>query len=93
MYAHYDQAHRFLTLEMGRLADVVDTVDVPGGAAVLVDHTGSPVSIELVGASIATVDAPLRAVAERWATVSGDDVIAAARAALAAPDRDIRVGA
>lgn len=93
MYAHYDQAHRFLTLEIGRLADVVDTVDVPGGAAVLVDDAGVPVSIELVGASIATVDAPLRAVAERWATVSGDDVIAAARAALAAPDRDVRVGA
>lgn len=93
MYAHFDQAHRFLTLELGRLADVVDTVDVPGGVAVLVDQAGVPVSIELVGASIATVDAPLRAVAQRWSTVSADDVVAAARAALAAPDRDIRVGA
>lgn len=93
MYAHYDQAQRFLTLEMGRLADVVDTVDVPGGAAVLVDQSGAPVSIELVGATVATVAAPLRSVAARWPTVSGEDVIAAARAALAAPDRDIRVGA
>lgn len=93
MHAHFDQAQRFLTLEMGNLADVVDTVDVPGGAAVLVDQAGAPVSIELVGASLATIDAPLRAVAERWATVSGDDVLAAARAAFAAPDRDIRVGA
>ncbi len=40
MHAHYDQTHRFLTLEMGRLAEVVDTVDVPGGAAVLIDDAG-----------------------------------------------------
>ncbi len=93
MHAHYDQTHRFLTLEMGRLAEVVDTVDVPGGAAVLIDDAGRPVGIELVGASPATIDAPLRAVAARWATVSRDDVLAAARAALAAPDRDVRVGA
>ncbi len=93
MQAYYDQVHRFLTLEIGALADVVDTVDDPGGAAVLVDRTGAPMGIELVGARADTVDAPLRAVAARWTTVSSDDVIAAARAALAAPDRDIRVGA
>jgi hypothetical protein len=91
MHVYFDPTNEYLTIDVGRLEEAADTLDVAPGASVVVDRRGMPVSIELPGPA-ATADDALRAVARRWPTLDDDDLLAAAHAAYAAPDRDITVG-
>lgn len=92
MHVYFDPANEYLTIDVGRLEEAVDTLDVAPGASVVVDGRGVPVSIELPGPAAATDDA-LRAVARRWPHLDDNDLLAAAHAAYAAPGRDITVSA
>lgn len=92
MRAYFDPSSQYLTIDVGALDDAVDTIDIDPGASVVVDGAGTPISIEVPGTTN-VADSALRAVARRWPRLDAEDLIAAAHAAHAAPDRDVTVSA
>lgn len=87
MRADYDSQGDTLAIELEKVdcADYGD--DATYGGAVVAIKDGRPVAIDVLGAS-SGVDAALEAVAARY-KLDLEELKAAARSALAAPDRSI----
>lgn len=90
MRAFYDHQANLIAIDLHQPGDAVDGVDI-GRATVLVDGDGMPRSIEIVGVRDHGADDAVSAVVDRWPTLSRSGLLAAAHAALAAPDLEIDV--
>ncbi len=86
MRADYDSQGDTIQIELGPV-DRLDYGDYDTGAVVGILE-GRPVYVDVIGARQSGVDQPLRAAAERY-DLDAEALIAAAQAALAAPDRPI----
>ncbi len=90
MRAFYDHQADLVAIDLHQPGDAVDGIDV-GRATALVDRDGVPRSIEIVGVRDHGTDDAISAVVDRWPTLSRSGLLAAAHAALAAPDHEIDV--
>ncbi len=90
MRAFYDRHADLVAIDLNEPGDAVDAIDA-GLATVLVDESGAPRSIEIVGVRGSSTDEAITAVVARWPTLDRSGLVAAADAALAAPDREIMV--
>lgn len=90
MRAFYDHQADLVAIDLHQPGDAVDGIDV-GRATALVDRDGVPRSIEIVGVRDHGTDDAISAVVDRWPTLSRSGLLAAAHAALAAPDLEIDV--
>jgi hypothetical protein len=91
MKVDYDPEARSLLFEFGefRVSEDGDYVkEVAGGVCIVWFHDDRPESIQLLGAD--TDITPLEEAAERF-ELDAEELRAAARAALAAPNREIRI--
>lgn len=90
MRAFYDHQADLVAIDLHQPGAAVDGIDV-GRATVLVDCDGIPRSIEIVGVRDHGTDDAISVVLDRWPTLSRSALLAAAHAALAAPDLEIDV--
>lgn len=88
MKVDYDSEGRSLLFKFSESDDCDDTEDVAGGICIVGLYNDRPKSIQLLGADKDLT--PLDEAAERF-QLDAEGLRAAARAALAAPDREIRI--
>jgi hypothetical protein len=91
MKVDYDSEGRSLLFEIGEFREAEpgdDTADVAGGRCYVGHRDGSPIFIQLLGADEDIT--PLDEAARRF-DLDSETLKAAARAALAAPDREIHI--
>ncbi len=88
MWADYDSQGDTVQIELERVRKLGHGEDVDGGSAVVGLYEGRPVRIDVLSARRCGVESPLVAAAERY-ELDAEALIAAAQAALAAPDRTV----
>jgi hypothetical protein len=90
MKADYDSEGDTIQIQLEKFRRPAYGEDVENGAVVVSVHEGRPVMIDVIGTKKHDFEAPLRVAAERYG-LDAEALIAIARAALAAPDRPIRL--
>lgn len=88
MWADYDSQGDTVQIELERVRRLDRGEDVDGGSVIVGIAEGRPVRVDVLSAGRCGVEAPLAAVAERHG-LDAEALIAAAQAALAAPDRTV----
>lgn len=91
MRADYDTEGDTIQIELEKVRELDHGERLAGGGAVVGIYEGRPVSIDVLSARRCGVEQPLRAVADRY-RLDAEALIAAAKAALAAPDRPVTLG-
>lgn len=90
MRADYDSEGDTLRIELAKLQRPAYGEDVENGAVVVSVHDDQPVAIDVIGIRGHDFEKPLRAVAEIYG-LDFEALIAIASAAIAAPDRQVRL--
>jgi hypothetical protein len=90
MRADYDTEGDTVQIEIETAPQLEHGERVPGGGAIVGIYDGRPVCIDVLSARRCGVEQPLRAAAECY-QLDAEALIAAAKAALAAPDRTVMV--
>jgi hypothetical protein len=90
MKADYDSEGDTIQIELDDFRRPAYGEDVENGAVVVSVHEDRPVMIDVIGTRRHDFEKPLRVVAERYA-LDAEALIAIAHAALAAPDRPVRL--
>jgi hypothetical protein len=88
MRADFDSEGDTIQIELERVRRLGRGEDAGGGSAIVGIYQGRPVCIDVMSARRCGVEAPLSAVAARY-DLDAEALIAAAQAALAAPDRTV----
>jgi hypothetical protein len=87
MRADYDSEGDTIQIELEPVPTLGHAEDVENGAAIVSVHENRPVVVDVIGTRNG-FEHPLRVAAERY-DLDAEALIAAARAALAAPDRAV----
>jgi hypothetical protein len=90
MRADYDSEGDTIQIELTEFHRPASGEDVENGAVVVSVHDDRPVMVDVIGTKRHDFEKPLRAAAELY-DLDGEALIAAAHAALAAPDRPVRL--
>ncbi|MFT4034859.1 MAG: hypothetical protein QM679_04720 [Patulibacter sp.] len=92
MRALYDRKASIIVIDIDvdHVADAVDSIDLAPRATVMLDGHGKPLTLEIVGADYG-VEEPIGAALNRWPELDREALVAAARSALSAPDREVSV--
>jgi hypothetical protein len=86
MRADYDSQGDTIQIELEQVRRLGHGEDVDGGSAIVGIYEDRPVCIDVLSAGRCGVERPLRAAARHY-HLDAEALIAAAKAALAAPDR------
>jgi predicted RNA-binding protein len=87
MRADYDSAGDTIQIELSRVRKLGHSEVVENGAVIVGIHEDRPVMVDVIGTRN-DFEGPLRVAAERY-ELDAEALIAAANAALAAPDRTV----
>lgn len=90
MRADYDSEGDTIQIQLEDVRRLGFGEDVENGAVVVGIHEGRPVMVDVIGARRHDFERPLRVAAERY-ELDAEALVAVANAALAAPDRPIRL--
>lgn len=90
MRADYDSEGDTIQIELEPVRKLGHSEDVENGAVIVSIHEDRPVMLDVIGTRNGFEDS-LRVAAERY-ELDAEALIAAARAALAAPDRTVTMG-
>ncbi|MGE5281231.1 MAG: hypothetical protein ACM3N0_02720 [Chloroflexota bacterium] len=88
MRADYDTEGDTIQIELETVRQLEHGERVAGGGAIVGIYDGRPVCIDVLSARRCGVEQPLKAVADRY-RLDAEALIAAAKAALSAPDRAV----
>lgn len=88
MRADYDSEGDTVQIQLERVRQLGHGEDVDGGSVVVGIHEGRPVCIDVLSARRCGVEGPLETAAGLY-DLDAEALIAAAQAALAAPDRTV----
>jgi hypothetical protein len=91
MHADYDAEGDTIQIELEAVRRLERGDRMAGGGVIVGIHEGRPVCIDVLSARRCGVEQPLKAVADRYC-LDAEALIAAAKAALAAPDRIVTLG-
>lgn len=89
MRADYDSEGDTIQIELERVRRLGHAEDVENGAVIVGIYEDRPVMVDVIGTRNG-FEGPLRVAAERY-ELDAEALIAAARAALAAPDRPVEL--
>lgn len=90
MRADYESLTDAIEIELESIERLDYGVPVEGGAAIVHFFDDRPVVIDVIGTRKHDFEQPLRVAAERY-ELDAEALIAASRAAVAAPDRPVRL--
>jgi hypothetical protein len=90
MRADYDSEGDTIRIELADFQRPAYGEDVENGAVVVSVHDGRPLTIDVIGTRKRDFTKPLRLAAENY-DLDAEALIAIARAAIAAPDRPVRL--
>jgi hypothetical protein len=90
MRADYDSEGDTIQIELEDVRRHGHGEDVEDGAVVVSLYEGRPVIVDVIGTRKHDIEKPLRTAAERYA-LDAEALVAAANAALAAPDRPVQL--
>ncbi len=91
MTADYESAYDTIQIELGPIDELSGGSDVVEGGLVIVSfEDGRPALIDVIGTRDPDFERPLRIAAERNG-LDAEALIAASKAAIAAPDRPVRL--
>jgi len=90
MRADYDSEGDTIRIEWAKLQRPAYGEDVENGAVIVSVHDDRPVAIDVIGTRNHDFEKPLRTAAETY-ELDAEALIAIAHAALAAPDRPVRL--
>ena len=90
MKADYDSQGDTIQIELAEFRRPAYGEDVENGAVIVSVHDDLPVAIDVIGTRNHDFEKPLRTAAETY-ELDAEALIAIARAAIAAPDRPVRL--
>ncbi len=90
MRADYDSEGDTIRIDLAELDRPAYGEDVENGAVIVSIHDGCPVAIDVIGTRQLDFEKPLRTAAQIY-RLDAESLIAVARAAIAAPDRPVRL--
>jgi hypothetical protein len=90
MKADYDSKGDTIQIELESVRRLGHGEDVENGAVIVNIHEDRPVMVDVIGTRKHDFEKPLRAAAKRYG-LDAEALIAIAHAALAAPDRPVRL--